>query len=177
MIGDLITLRAFESEDVEAAVEVLSAPALWGCRGIDADRHGPMSRAQLGSTIGKWAEPEHGEVFAIDRAGEYAGHVQVDWWWDARCPSLKMVVAPWFRRQGLGREAASLVIDHLFEDTPAKMIHVWVADWNEAGLAFVRSLGFSPTGRMRRTGIRDGSFHDSIPWDLLKGEWRSGNGA
>lgn len=173
----LIELRAFEAEDVAAAVEVLSGRELWGRRGIDTDRIGPVSRAQLSSIVTKWTEPEHGEVFTIDRRGDYAGHVKVDWWWDAGAPDVSMVVAPGFRRQGIGRVAGSLVIDHLFADTPARTVHAWVADWNEEGLALARSLGFRPAGRVRRAGIRNGVFFDRIPMDLLKREWGSNDGA
>ncbi len=44
-------------------------------------------------------------------------------------------------------------------------------EWNEAGLRFAEALGFSPAGRVRRVGILEGRYVDSIPFDLLRTEW------
>jgi len=175
--GDLIQLRAFESEDIGQAVKVLSDPLNWGCRGVDGDRNGPMSRVQLANAIKSWTEPENGEVFAIERGGTYVGHVRVDWWWDARCPDLALMVAPAHRRQGVGRECAGLVLDHLFGDTLAVTVHCSVVEWNEAGVEFAESLGFRRAGRLRRTSMRDGRFWDTVVFDLLEHEWKDDRAA
>lgn len=65
---------------------------------------------------------------------------------------------------------------YLFENTPANSISGWMADWNKAGSAFSRKLGFTESGRPRREGFREGAYFDGILVDILRSEYQSAGG-
>jgi RimJ/RimL family protein N-acetyltransferase len=58
----------------------------------------------------------------------------------------------------------------------AHNVSCWVDDWNKPGLTFAAHHGFRDVGRIRRSGIRGGHFHDTVCLDILRPEWREREG-
>jgi RimJ/RimL family protein N-acetyltransferase len=166
-----VSLRAVEADHVDLIVEYLAHPDLMGLRGIDGERDGPMSHAELQPAVEKFTKPEHGEAYGIWVDETLVGHTDVRVWWDVLSPEMYLVVAPDHRRSGIGAAAARLSLGHLFEDTPAAVVQTWMPEWNAAGIAFADGLGFESSGRVRRTGIRHGSYVDSLALHLRRAVW------
>jgi RimJ/RimL family protein N-acetyltransferase len=175
--GPRIRLRPFEAEDVDAVAEAMQHPDLAGVGILDDDVDIPRSKAALRARIEPWPTPEGGETWIVEADGGIAGWARLGWDWDALSPWAGLAIVPELRRQGLGREAAELLLTHLFEDTVAHTVHAWIADWNTAGLGFAEALGCSTAGRVRRMGVRKGRYFDAIAFELLRRDWEERRGA
>lgn len=109
--------------------------------------------------------------FVIETGGAIVGHVTIDLWWDALQPWVGVGVAPRHRRNGHGRRAASMILEFLFDQTPAHVVIAQAGEWNEPGGQFAEAMGFSVAGRYRHSVRRDGQWRDTITFDLLRSEW------
>ena len=171
-----VGLRPLEASDLDALRDYLNQPELEGCRYLpwEAPEKAPLSHAQLGHSLSRWADDKTAYHFAVIArvGGALIGHAECDWGWDPLCPDLTVVIAPGQRRRGYGSAVAALLLRHLFEATPAHSVGGWFADWNSAARGFARRLGFSEAGGMRWAGLREGQPYDLITVDLLRREWR-----
>lgn len=175
--GELIRLRPYEPGDLDAVAEYLAGWDMGGRRGIDHDRRRALSFPEISKELEGWATPEHGEVFVVTHHDVVVGHARTDVWWDAMTPWVHLVIAPGSRRRGYGSEAASLVLEHVFLDTPAHAAHTWLDDDDGAAIDFAAGLGFSECGRMRRTGIAGGRYVDTLAFELMRADWEVRHGA
>lgn len=175
--GTKVSLRAFELSDTTVLHEMLNEPALLGCRYIDHE-DGPLSLARVEEMVEAWSKPEQSLRVVVTGAGggPLLGHAYADSGWDRLTAFVAVVIAPAHQRHGYGTEVLRLLLHHVFTATPALTVEAWVADWNEAGLAFARHGGFREAGRLRREGIRNGSYYDAIPFDMTRAEWEERHG-
>lgn len=173
-------LRPLEETDIDAMAAYLNEPEMigrrytpWGIRDI-----APLSRKQVKGILEKWESEKKGFTLGIElrETGELVGHAECNWHWDAHCPGIGIAVSPRHQRAGIASEAVRLLLTHLFEDTPARNVSGWVMSWNEAGLAFAKASGFTASGRVPRSGIRDGAYCEAVMVDLLKPEWLATKG-
>jgi len=168
-------LRGLEAADAERLQAYLNAPTMIGCRYVPwrIPDIAPLSRTQVEGILEAWSKEKKGFALGITlrETGELVGHGECNWHWDTHCPGIGIAIAPDHQRRGLGSEVASRLIAHLFENTPAHNVSGWVASWNEAGLAFAKRLGFAESGRIPRSGIRDGTYVDAAMVDILRPEW------
>ena len=175
-----IKLRPFEVEDVPALKAYLNHPMLGGRRYIPRGFPGevPLSTSQVEAIIDKWGKEKREAHLGIELSdrGELIGHVEFEWSWDPMAPWLSVVVARPYQRHGYGTQAAQLVIEYLFKNTPAHSISGWMAAWNQAGRSFSKKLGFMESGRPRREGFREGAYFDGILVDMLRSEYKSAGG-
>jgi RimJ/RimL family protein N-acetyltransferase len=141
-----LKLRPFEPEDAPVLRAYLNHPKLGGRRYVP---HGfpeevPLSLPQVESIIKRWGEKEREAHLAIEMSdkGELVGHAEFKWGWDPQIPWISLVIARQHQRQGYGTQVAKLILEHLFEYTPAHNVSSWMADWNRAGRSFADKLGF-----------------------------------
>jgi RimJ/RimL family protein N-acetyltransferase len=176
-----IRLRPFEPQDVESLRSYLNHPKLEGRRYIPRGFPGevPLSAGQAEAIIKKWEEESREAHLGIEQSNsrELIGHVEFEWSWDPMAPWMSVVIARPFQQQGYGTQAARLIMQYLFENTPAHSISGWMADWNQAGRAFAKKLGFKESGRSRREGFRQGAYFDGILVDILRSEYQAAGGA
>jgi len=175
-----IKLRPFEPEDVSALRAYLNHPKLGGRRYIPGSfpEEVPLSTTQVEEIIKAWGQEKREAHLGIELTDkhELIGHVEFEWSWDPMAPWMSIVIARPFQRRGYGTQVAQLVLGYLFENTPANSISGWMADWNKAGSAFSRKLGFTESGRPRREGFREGAYFDGILVDILRSEYQSAGG-
>ncbi|UCD98904.1 MAG: GNAT family N-acetyltransferase [Chloroflexota bacterium] len=170
-----IKLRPFEMEDAADLRAYLNHPKLSGRRYLP---HGfpeevPLSLIQAEAIIKRWAEKENEAHLAIELSdrGELIGHTEFEWNWDPQAPWVSIVIARPQQRQGYGIQVMRLILEYLFESTPAHNISSWMADWNKAARSFAKKLGFQESGRSRREGFRSGRYFDGILVDILRPEY------
>lgn len=175
-----IKLRPFETEDVSPLRAYLNHPKLGGRRYIPRGFPGdvPLSMNQVEAIIKKWGDEKREAHLGIELTGrqELIGHAEFEWSWDPMAPWMSIVIARPFQRQGYGTQVAQLIMGYLFESTPAHSISGWMADWNQAGRAFSRKLGFKESGKPRREGFREGAYFDGVLVDMLRSEYQSSGG-
>lgn len=167
--GPRVFLKAIERDDASELHGLVNHPDLRGRRYLD-DEERPLSIAQVERHIGKLQEDENALHVKIVTNAALIGYATVDYGWDTLTPFIAVVIAPDHQRAGYGSEVARLLIEWTFKQLPATALHSWVADWNQPALRFAASLGFAEAGRVRRDGIHNGRFADSIPVELLREE-------
>jgi RimJ/RimL family protein N-acetyltransferase len=69
-----------------------------------------------------------------------------------------------------------LVLTFLFEHTPAHTVDGGFPDWAESARQFATKHGFKESGAIRRDGIRNGAYFDTIIVDMLRPEWKAMQG-
>lgn len=172
-----LMLRPFEPEDVLALRDCLNHPDLEGRRYVPwvFPEDIPLSCKQVEEILVRWGKFEKGFHLALvlRESGELIGHASCEWEWDPHCPFVTVVIAPPRQRQGFGTEALQLLVQYLFENTPAHNVSGWMADWNQAALRFAEKFGFRESGRSRREGLRIGAYFDGVLVDLLRPEWQA----
>lgn len=164
-------IRTLEKRDIAEMVVHLQQPQLHGLTGVDGERATELSADRLAEAVEEWCGDQTGSAHVLGDAGVIVGHVRIGWWWDALTPWVEVVITPERRNQGLGTEAAHWAMGHLFTNTPAHVVHASTPDWNETGTRFAERLGFERAGAMRRTGIRDGRYTDTIEFEMLRTRW------
>jgi ribosomal-protein-alanine N-acetyltransferase len=151
----------------------MNHPELRGRRYLDDDEERPLSTADVERHLEKSKEAKNSLYLTVVVDEHPVGYATVDYGWDTLTPFVDVVIAPDHQRSGYGSEAANLLIDWAFTHLPTTAIHSWIADWNEPALRLSESLGFTPAGRVRRASIHDGRFADSIPVEMLRGDWKA----
>ena len=172
-----IKLRPFEPDDTLALQAYLNHPKLGGRRYIPRGfpEVVPLSTGQVEAIIKEWGEKEnqaHLAIVTTDKQ-DLIGHAEIAWQWDPHVPFLSVVIARPCQRQGHGTQVLNLLLDYLFENTPAHNVSSWMADWNRAARTFAKKKGFQENGRSRREGFHEGKYYDGIMVDILRPEWKT----
>jgi RimJ/RimL family protein N-acetyltransferase len=175
-----VVLQPLERDDVEALQVYLNDPDLANRRYIPRTfpQTTPLSRCRVEAILDEWEKREKAFVLGVGlrKTEELIGHAECNWRWDAHCPSVSVVVAPRHQRNGHGSAVLQMLLEYVFQNTPAHNVNAWIADWNHSALAFAERHGFSKAGRVPRVGIRDGAYVDSIVVDVLRCEWSAKGG-
>jgi len=74
--------------------------------------------------------------------------------------------------KGYGTEAAELMINYGFTQLNLNRISSAVFDFNERSIKLHKKVGFQEEGRWRKYVFKNGRFHDSILFGLLREEWK-----
>jgi len=173
--GGRIFLRAFEPQDLPAFHAYLNQPDLIGRRYIPwrfpSDL--PLSLAQAEAILKTWAEGEHQlhTAIVLQQDETLIGHANAGWRWDRHCPNLDLVISPAYQQQGYGSEVLELLLAYFFENTPAHSLDGGMENWNQPAQSFAHKHGFTHSGTIRRTGLRQGAYYDWLNYDLLRPEW------
>ncbi|MGH3851964.1 MAG: GNAT family N-acetyltransferase [Pseudonocardiaceae bacterium] len=75
------------------------------------------------------------------------------------------------RGRGLAREATLLTLDYGFHITQLRAVWLKVLEHNTAGIRAYEEAGFTPVGRLRRSGYWLGAECDEIIMDALRDEF------
>ena len=164
-------VRALEKADLSQIAEYLTHPDLAGLTGLPDDGGLASSADEITDGVDKWRTGEHGFIRVLEVEGVVAGHIRCGWWWDAHTPWVEVVVRPDRRYVGHGTAAGQWILEHLFMNTPAHVVHASTPDWNEDGLRLAERLSFERAGALRRIGIREGRYVDSVEFELLRTRW------
>jgi RimJ/RimL family protein N-acetyltransferase len=81
---------------------------------------------------------------------------------DNRACGIRIALEPHARGHGVGPEAMSAVIDHLFTATPAHLLELDVYSINPRAIAVYERLGFIREGVKRDALLWDGTYSDAI---------------
>jgi RimJ/RimL family protein N-acetyltransferase len=104
--------------------------------------------------------------------GAWLGELAVnDWDPDNRSCGIRIALEPHARGHGIGPEAMSAVIDHLFTATPAHRLELDVYSINPRAIAVYEHLGFVREGVKRDALLWDGTYSDAIQMSVLRPEW------
>ncbi len=160
--GDRVVLRPLRAGDRPRLEAILAEPEVarwWGSEAPAA------AAADL-------FEP-YQALFAIEADGELVGSVQAseEETPDYRHASIDVFLGAAHQGQGLGSDAVRTLARYLFEVRGHHRLTIDPAAANERAIRAYRRVGFRPVGVMRAYERgHDGSWHDGLLMDLLRGE-------
>ena len=76
--------------------------------------------------------------------------------------------------KGLGTEVCRLMVNYGFEQLNVHRIGSSVISFNERSIRMHLRVGFKEEGRQREAIFKNGKYHDSVMFGLLKEEWKAG---
>lgn len=169
--GDNIILRALEPEDLDYLYRTENDPdfALFG------DQHPPYSRFLLSNYI----EQAHQTIYQAQQLRLVIHHKDTDqaiglidlFDFDARNKRVAMglvITEKSFRRQGLGRQAAELILDYAFNSLDCHQVYCLIAPDNKSSIALFSSLLFDQTSVLKSWWQREnGLFQDMLIFQKL----------
>jgi RimJ/RimL family protein N-acetyltransferase len=145
------------------------------------DLHAAFSRPEA---MRYWATPEHESIEqtanfvermatstdADDFVVEYQGRAigKAGAW---QLPEVGFLLHPDHWGKGLGREAMTAVIDHLFATHPIDALTAEADPRNDASIGLLTSLGFRETHRAERTMQWRDEWCDSVYFALSRADW------
>ena len=165
LIGSHVALRPATLADVEDLVRIRSTEAVsrwWRGDDVRAD------------TVEAMGDDER-EFLAIDLDGQIIGAIQ---WAEEEDPeyhhaNIDLYLDPAFHRRGLGFDAITTVIRHLFDDLGHHRITIDPAADNTAAIAAYTKVGFRTVGVMHQYELgSDGTWHDGLLMELLADDYR-----
>ncbi|WP_255168921.1 GNAT family N-acetyltransferase [Natrononativus amylolyticus] len=171
--GDRISLRTLETEDVPFVQRGFANPEI---------RYPMGSLLKNQSELEEWiddggtrlvvcledddADPGQPEEETVERIGVVSVS-DADW----RRPTLAYWLVPEVHGEGLGSEAVSLLVDHVFRTHEHPAVGAGAYEWNDASRGLLESLGFEKEGRVHRDLFVDGEYVDTIQYVLFREAW------
>jgi len=160
--GTQVTLRGLVPDDRPRMREILHDPEVrrwWGYAPLEEDVDDLFDDDAVG--------------FAIEADGAVVGWIQYaeEEEPDYRHASIDLALGEGARGRGLGPDAIRAVARYLFEERGHHRITIDPSAANDRAIRAYESVGFKPVGVMRRYERGpDGTFHDGLLLDLLRGE-------
>lgn len=171
LVGETVTLRPVEEEDVAFVHETVNAPEVWRMM-RPARAH---SRDEIRSVL--LTDPSPGVRLLVAVGSEPVGLVGYTVEDEtAGVAALSCWIHPSRVGEGYGTEAVELLVGYGFDQ---RRLHKFVAEvvqFNEASRRLVEKVGFVAEGRQRKQAFVDGAYHDCLLYGLLAADWRSGDG-
>lgn len=136
----------------------------------------PFKSAQETAEKDAFIEDDHGTLM-IERIEDAAVIGSIDWRPaiygpnpESRAWAIGISLVGSSRGQGYGSEALGLVVDYLFENTPATRIEASTDVENFASQRALERAGFRREGIARKAQYRRGAHHDLVLYSRLRGE-------
>ena len=164
LVGDRVTLRRGNADDVDALQAILAEPSVarwWG---------EPETRETILETFDG---SDDSVLLVIEVHRELAGGIQ---YWeetdpDYRHAGIDVYVGERFQDRGLGTEAVRVLARYLFDVRGHHRLTIDPALANERAIRAYEKVGFRRVGVLRRYERGpDGTFHDGLLLDLLRDE-------
>lgn len=177
LVGRLVVLRPFRSDDVDAMASVLVDPRvarLTGSVASTAATHGGYERSILEEWYSTRAtQRDRLDLAIVDRANDtVVGEVVLNDR-DAANQScnFRTLVGPTGRNRGLGTEAARLVVDHGIRILGLHRIELEVYDFNPRARHVYERVGFRYEGTRRQCLRFDDEWIDAHIMAVLADDW------
>ncbi|MCY1072263.1 GNAT family protein [Nannocystis sp. RBIL2] len=102
--------------------------------------------------------------------GDFGVHFIGD---DGQQAEIGFTIDPASQRQGLGSEAVTAVLDHLFTTLRKHRVYASVDPRNEASMALLKKVGMRQEAHFRESLFWKGEWVDDVVFALLRSEWRA----
>ncbi|MEQ1863555.1 MAG: GNAT family N-acetyltransferase [Micropepsaceae bacterium] len=154
-----LTLRRAREGDLVEINAIMADPAAMRYWSTAPHRDLEQTRAWLSRRIE--ASAETSEDFLIELDGCVIGEVGAD-----PLPEFGLILHPDHWRRGLGYEASSAVIGHIFATRAVESLMADVDPRNEGSIALMQKLGFRKSGEAVGTYCIAGEWVDSVYFTL-----------
>lgn len=150
-----LLLRPPTPDDLDAFFRIMSNPVSMRYWSTLPHADPSVTRSWLETKLARNAAG--GQDFAIVHDGQVIGEVGA-----ARRPEFGFILDPEYWGRGLGMEAATAFIAHVFATTQTAAITSDVDPRNVASLRLLARLGFAETGRASNTFLLGSEWCDSV---------------
>lgn len=154
-----LKLRRARESDLVDVNAIMADPAAMRYWSTVPHRDLEQTRSWLKRRIA--ALPETSEDFLIELDGRVIGEVGAD-----PLPEFGLILHPDYWRRGLGYEASSAVIGHIFATHAVAALTADVDPRNEGSIALMKKLGFRKSGEGVGTYCIAGEWVDSVYFTL-----------
>lgn len=174
-VGKHLQFRHILPNDLELIRFWFNSPPVRGK--IHLDEINPwlaITEEQMKAIYEKWTKKERRTHLMIETNDQQmpVGLVSWDIEWDPHCPSIDLFIAPdHVRNDKFWLESLQLLLNYLYNYTPAHSVSMWISELDSDRLAFAQKLGFQDQGKMRRIAIVEGEDVGLHVLDMLKREW------
>jgi aminoglycoside 6'-N-acetyltransferase len=164
LAGERVVLRGVRDEDAAKLRDILAEPEVARWWGVDPPD------AVVRDLLKQSDDEGH---FVIELGGDVIGSIQ--YWEESdhayRHATIDLFLDTAHQGQHLGGDAIRTLARYLLEERGHHRLTIDPALTNERAIRAYRRLGFRPVGVMRSYERGpDGTWHDSLLLDLLKGE-------
>lgn len=131
-----------------------------------------LNQEKVAEMLQKWNEGPF--VFSVvEKAGNaFMGHISLfNIGRHELYATMGIYIGADYRHRGYGREAMKLFIDYIFQTQRFQALHLEVFDFNRRGVQIYQSLGFNECGRWHQALYHNGTLHDIVMMELLRGDW------
>jgi ribosomal-protein-alanine N-acetyltransferase len=166
---DDVFLRPIEEADLDDLCRYSTDPAAGGEFEWTGFKD-PKEMRRRWETDG-WLGATHGRL-AVARAGAFAGDVsykdRTEGAPKAAIYEIGIALLPEHRGHGVGTTAQRLLVDYLFDTTPAHRLQAYTEVENIAEQRALEKVGFEREGVLRKVLFRAGAWRDSVLYALLR---------
>ena len=164
--GSRVVLRPGRDLDLDALEEVFAAPEVarwWPMRGREQIAEEVLHREEPGLTV--YVIEADDRVVGVIQSYEESDE-------DYRSAGLDISIHPTWHGTGVAVDALRTLAQHLFDHGHHRLT-IDPAAHNQRAIAAYAKVGFRPVGVMRQYERgADGTWHDGLLMDLLRGELR-----
>jgi len=172
LTGEMLVLRPFEEQDVDAILEISNDPEAQRLSGV----HQTLTRGEAVRLIADSAQCNDRLALAVRTIVQdvVVGEIVLDEIdWTTSSAWLALELRPAYRARGYGTEAVVLMLELAFDEFGLHRVGVSVPAVNHRARAMYESLGFRMDGRLR-DAHRDGDgWCDAVLMSLLADEFRA----
>lgn len=178
--GEKVMLRPFQSEDVEAMLEILAdyeVRKLTGSVSNDNEAYAPEPEEELARTR-QWYQSRNEQCDRLDLAivdkttDSVVGEVVLNEYDDnANKVNFRILIGPNGRNKGLGSEATAFLLKYGFDVLGLHKIELQVFSFNPRGEHVYIKNGFVLEGTLREDFKYEGEYIDSKLYSILSSEY------
>jgi RimJ/RimL family protein N-acetyltransferase len=184
LVGELVVLRPFAADDVDAMAAMLADPDVLRLTAsatstAEIEAASPIPDERTREWYATRADvDERLDLAIVDKvSGAVVGEVVLNAFdGNARSANFRTLMGPTGRGRGLGTEAARLILGYGFEQLGLHRIELDVLGSNPRAKRVYEKVGFVVEGVRRDAFAFDGERVDEILMAILADEWASHRG-
>ncbi|MDY3049415.1 MAG: GNAT family protein [Rothia sp. (in: high G+C Gram-positive bacteria)] len=179
LTGSLVELRPFNSQAVEAMLEILQEPEVLIKTGTVHTRDPQTHQFDRQKTL-DWYAQINQQTDRLDLAiysqelDRYVGEVVLNDYDPAnKSVNFRIAIGQAGQNRGYGTQATLLLVNYAFEQLDINRIELEVLDFNQRAKHVYTSCGFVAEGRRRQAFLIDGEYHDAVIKSVIRSDWEA----
>ncbi len=172
--GQLVTLRAYKTEDVEVSLKLLEEEGLRDTLSMEVIF--PYSTDSQKAYIENSMKKNNKNVynFAIEdkKTKQYIGSCGINEYdMNQRIATIGLWISKDFQNKGYGTDTLQVLCKFIFDELNAFKITLFYFDFNENAAKLYKKIGFVTEGIHRKEQFRYGKYHNRIYMGLFREEF------
>jgi len=177
LIGKDIRLAQYEPSDAALLVEWLNDPQYWG----PFYNVWTSTRSDWEAQLAKAADDQKSLSFVMRAREDDRPLGTIGYFTPFTLNNLHRAIEIWFqvhpreRQRGTGRQAAAILVNHLFSALPIERVQATVVDGNLGSCRVLETIGMQREGMLRDLFFLRGRYVDLLMYSIVRRDWKSEN--